>query len=82
MTPAKLRVVLLADNQQVGQAGMAVGAALDSSSGVLTIEVGSEASLGIMLTVEGCENVRLVVLDEATEAVLAQTGPVPVKLGI
>lgn len=80
--PISLRVVLIAGDQQVGQAGMAVGADLDSSSGVLTIGTGAEASLGIMLTVDDCETVRLVVQDPATDAVLAQSEPIPVRLGI
>jgi hypothetical protein len=80
--PVTLRVVLIAGDQQVGQAGMAVGADLDSSSGVLTIATGAEASLGIMLTVDDCETVRLVVQDPATDAVLAQSDPIPVRLGI
>ena len=80
--PISLRVVLIAGDQQVGQAGMAVGADLDSSSGVLTIATGAEASLGMMLTVDDCETVRLVVQDPATDAVLAQSDPIPVKLGI
>ncbi|HSZ04633.1 MAG TPA: PglZ domain-containing protein [Solirubrobacteraceae bacterium] len=80
--PISLRVVLIAGDQQVGQAGMAVGADLDSSSGVLTIATGAEASLGIMLTVDDCETVRLVVQDPATDAVLAQSDLIPIKLGI
>jgi hypothetical protein len=80
--PVQLRVALVAGDQQVGQAGMAVGAEIDRSSGVVTMEPGAEASLGIMLTVENCDRVRLVVQDPATDAVLAQSPEIPVRLGI
>ena len=80
--PVALRVVLLADNEQVGQAGMAIGADLDRSSGVIRVSPTSEANVGMMLTRDDCTAVRVVVLDPATDAVLAQSDEIPVKLGI
>lgn len=80
--PASLRVVVLADGREVGHAGMAVDAELDDLSGVLTAAPGAQASLGLMLTGDDCEHVRVVVLDAATDAVLAQSDSIPVKLGI
>lgn len=77
-----LRVVLLAGEQQVGQIGMAVGAELDHSTGVLTVQPGTEASIGVMLTIEDCEAVRLVVQDAGTDAVLAESKQLPVRLAI
>lgn len=77
-----LRVVLISGGEQVGDAGMAHGADFDRGSGVLTIDPGSEASVGIMLTAESCQSVRLVVQDPATDAVLAQSAEIPVRLGI
>jgi hypothetical protein len=80
--PVSLRVLLLSDGGEVGHAGMAVGADLDSSSGVLTVAPGAQASLGVMLTGDACPEVRVVVLGHATDAVLAQSDPIPVALGI
>jgi hypothetical protein len=80
--PATFRVVLLANAEQVGEAGMTVGAELDRDSGIVTMQPGTEASVGVMLTREDCETVRIVVQDPATDAVLGQSDEIPVRLGI
>ncbi len=80
--PMSLRVVLLSGAEQVGQAGMAVGAELDRETGIVTIQPGTEASVGVMLTREDRETVRVVVQDPATDAVLGQSDEIPVRLGI
>jgi hypothetical protein len=77
-----LRVVLIAGDRQVGQAGMVHGADFDGASGVITMQLGSEANVGVMLTVEECRSVRVVVQDPATDAVLARSAEIPVRLGI
>jgi hypothetical protein len=77
-----VRVVLITGDRQVGQAGMVHGALFDDASGVITMQLGSEANVGIMLTVEDCRSVRVVVQDPATDAVLARSAEVPVRLGI
>ncbi len=77
-----VRVVLMADGQEVGHTGMAHGAEFDRASGVLNVKGNTEASIGLMLAQEGCESIRIVVLDPGTDAVLATTGEIPVKLGI
>ena len=80
--PIAVRIVLISQNEQVGQAGMALGADLDRSSGILHISPNSEASVGMMLTRDDCDSVRVVALDPATDAVLDQSGDLPIKLGI
>ena len=77
-----VRVVLMADGQEVGHTGMAHGAEFDRASGVLNVKGNTEASIGLMLAQEGCESIRIVVLDPKTDAVLATTDEIPVKLGI
>lgn len=77
-----LRVVLLAGGEQVGEAGMAVDAELDRDAGHVRFEPGKEASLAMLLTREDSETVQVVVQDPATDAVLAQSTKMPVKLGI
>jgi hypothetical protein len=80
--PLPVRIVLLAGAAQVGEAGMAVGADFDRDAGVVALEPGTEASVGVMLLRDDCESVRLVVQDPATDAVLGSTGEIPVRLGI
>jgi hypothetical protein len=77
-----LRVVLIAGERQVGQAGMVQDADFDPASGVLTMQPGSEANVGVMLTAEDSKSVRLVVQDPATDTVLARSEEIPVRLGI
>jgi hypothetical protein len=77
-----LRIVLVCGSEQVGQAGMVVGADFDRGSGVLRVKPGSEASIGLMLTRDDCTAVRVVVQDPATDAVLDQSEELAVRLGI
>jgi hypothetical protein len=80
--PMPVRIVLLSGAEQVGEAGMAVGAELDRDTGVVTLQPGEEASVGVMLIRDDCPSVRLVVQDPVTDAVLGQSGEIPVRLGI
>jgi hypothetical protein len=77
-----LRVVLLADGEQVGQAGMAIGARLDRETGLLHVTPNSEASLGLMLLRDDCASLKVVVMDPSSDAVLAQSAAIPVSLAI
>ncbi len=80
--PLVVRVLLMAGAEEVGRAGMAVGAALDRVTGTLTLALGSEASVGMMLTNDACQSLRVVVLDAHTDSVLAESDELPVKLGV
>ena len=80
--PVALRVVLVAGHEQVGQAGMVIDADFDRTTGILHMQPGTEASVGLMLTRDDCQKVRIVVQDPATDAVLDQSDEIPVKLGI
>jgi hypothetical protein len=77
-----LRVVLIAGAEEVGRAGMAVGGDLDRRKGTLTLPLGTEASVGMMLTNDTCQSLRIAVLDAHTDGVLAESEELPVKLGI
>ena len=77
-----LRVVLLADGEQVGQAGMAIGARLERDTGLLHVAPNTEASVGLMLLRDDCSSVRVVVVDPLTDAVLAQSAALPVSLAM
>jgi hypothetical protein len=80
--PAALRVILLAAGEQVGQTNMAIDAKLDPASGVIHLQPGKEATLGLQLTRYDCPSLRVVAQDPATDAVLDQSGDIPVKLAI
>ena len=80
--PVALRVVLVSGNEQVGQAGIAIGGELDRSSGILHVSPNADANVGMMLTRDDCTSVRVVVSDPATDAVVDQSDELPVKLGI
>jgi len=80
--PLILRVLLMSGEEEVGSAGMAVGGEFDRRKGTLTLELGSEASVGMMLTNDACESLRVVVLDARTDVVLAESDELSVKLGI
>jgi hypothetical protein len=77
-----LRVVLISGGEQVGIAGMAVGADLDRVTGILAVEPGREVSVGLMLTREDVQTLRVVVQDAQTDAVLCESEEIAIKLGI
>ena len=80
--PLPVRVGLLSGAEQVGEAGMAVEADLDREAGIVSLRPGVEASVGMMLLRDDCPSVRLVVQDPATDAVLGESGEIPVRLSI
>ena len=77
-----LRVLLMAGSDEVGRAGMAVGCEFDRGKGSLTLPLGVTASVGMMLNNDTCTSLRVVVMEAETDAVLAQSDDLPVKLGI
>jgi hypothetical protein len=72
----------VSEGQQVGEAGMAVGADFDSSNGCVALRPGTTASIGLVLKRPECKKVRVLIQDPATDRVLGQSEEVPVKLGI
>ena len=51
-----MRVILLSGSEQVGQAGMAVGADLDRASGVIQAKPGTKADVVLVLTRDDCSS--------------------------
>lgn len=80
--PVSVRVLLLSNGEQVGQAGMAVDAEFDRKSGVLKLTPGTTASVGVMLTRDDCSTIKVAVVDAETDVVLEQSRDIPVKLGL
>ena len=77
-----VRLVLLAEGLEVGRCGMALDAELDRGSGVLMVRPGVPANVAMMLTRDEFKKIRIVAQDPATDAVLAQSGDIDVKLGM
>lgn len=80
--PVPVRLVLLAEGLEVGRCGMALDAELDRASGVLMVQPGKLANVAMMLTRDEFKKIRIVAQDPATDAVLAQSGDIDVKLGM
>ena len=77
-----VRVFLFSGADQVGQTGMVLNADWDRETGVVTILPGIPASVGLMLSKDDGDHVKVVVTDAKTEALLAESGDIPLKLGV
>ena len=77
-----VRLILLADGLEVGRCGMALDAELDRASGVLMLQPGKPANVAMILTRDEVNKIRIVAQDPATDAVLAQSADIDVKLGM
>lgn len=77
-----LRFVLISQGEQVGQAGMAIGADCDAMTGIVQAPATREAHIGMIVKRDDCESLRIVVQHPETDAVLAQSDELPLKLGI
>jgi hypothetical protein len=77
-----VRVLLVAKQTQVGQAGMALGAQLERASGLLHIKTNTEATVGLLLATDDVTSLRVVVVDPTSDAVLFESTEIPVKLGM
>lgn len=77
-----LRPILVSEGRQVGRVGMVLGAE-DRGDESVVLQQGQEASIGFMLDDESVENLRIVVLDPATDAELYRSpADIPVQLGV
>ncbi len=61
---------------------MAQDAVFDRDTGCVGVIPGKPATIGLMLTRGDCKRVKIAALDPATDAVLAQSKNIPVKLVI
>ena len=61
---------------------MALDADLDRASGTLTIAPGKDANVAVMLMRDEVTKFRVVAQEPETDAVLAQSDEIAVKLGI
>ena len=81
--PLPVRLVLVADGLEVGQAGMALDAEFDRTTGTVLVPLGKTVNVAMILARDDkVKTLRIVAQDPATDAVLAQSADVRVKLGI
>lgn len=85
--PVALRIVLVEAKPNAGaiagNAGMAVGAeSFDRATGIARLVPSTSVQVGIMLTNIDATSVRIVAQDPQTDAILAQTDELEVKLGL
>ncbi len=78
--PLQLRVLLVSGGEEVGRAGMVIGADFKRETGVLTLPPGSFASVAMVLTRDDVSTLCVVVQDAGTGSALTKTKPIPVSL--
>jgi hypothetical protein len=77
-----VRLLLVHEGLEAGAARMATGAAFDDATGVIGVTANTEVSAVVMLADDKSPAVRVVLQDVRTDAVLAQSEEIPVKLGV
>lgn len=77
-----LRVVLVQEEEQVGEARMAMEADIDEERGLVLAEQGTEAMVGLILTRDTADQVRIIVQDPQSGSVFAQSDLISVDLSI
>lgn len=77
-----VRLVLMHEGLEAGAARMATGAEFDDATGVIRVTANTEVSAVVMLADDKCPSVKIVLQDVRTDAVLAQSDEIPVKLGV
>lgn len=77
-----LRVVLVQEEEQVGEARMAMEADIDEERGLVLVEQGTEAMVGLILTRDDASQVRIIVQDPQSGSVFAQSDLISVDLSI
>ncbi len=77
-----VRLVLVAQGQEVGRVGMAVGAEIDRTAGVVRLPPGKPISVAMVLTSAEFQSLRIVAQDPGSDAIMGQSKEIPLKLGI
>jgi hypothetical protein len=78
--PIQFRVLLVSGGEEVGHAGMVIGAEFNRDTGILTLPTGGSASVAMVLTRDDVSALRVMVQDISTASVLTETKPIPVSL--
>jgi hypothetical protein len=78
-----MRPLLISSGKQVGSVGMAIDADLDRSTGCVKPEPGKPVTVAFLLSDENVPNLRIIVQDPTTDAVLYRSpNDISVRLGV
>ena len=77
-----VRLLLIHEGLEAGAARMATGAQFNDATGVIRVAANTEVSAVVMLADDKCPSVKILLQDVRTDAVLAQSEEIPVKLGV
>lgn len=80
--PLHVRILLFTEAEQSGQTGMVMNAEWERETGIVSVSPGKPATIGLMLTKDDADHVKIIVTDAKTEALLAESENIPVKLGM
>jgi hypothetical protein len=78
----RVRPVLVAKGQVVGEAGMVDRAILDKATGCVSFEPGANPTVAMLLNDSEVPTIQIQVLDPRTDTILAKSGDIPIRLGI
>ena len=80
--PVPLRVVVVSNGEQVGEARMAMEAEIDEERGLVLVKQGTDAMVGLILTHDTVKQVRIIVQDPQSGSVFIESDLIPVNLSI
>ena len=80
--PIPVQVIIVAEGQEVGRLGMALNVEFDRTTSSILLPAGREISIGMMLSDDQRQSIRVVAQDPQTDKVLAQTPDIPVVLSV
>lgn len=83
-TSLKVRPILVSpEERQIGAARMALGAEIEEATGCVTLAANQTAKVGLLLSDESATELRLVILDPATDVELYRSpSAIPIRLGV
>ncbi len=78
--PLQLRVLLISNGEEVGRAGMVLEAEFNRETGIVTMLVGSTASVAMVLHRDDISTLKVVLQDSQNGSVLHESKVIPIQL--
>ncbi len=78
--PLQLRVLLISNGEEVGRAGMVLGAEFKRETGVVTMSPGSTANVAMVLNRDDISTLKVVLQDSQNGSVLHESKVIPIHL--
>jgi hypothetical protein len=76
----QLRVLLISNGEEVGRAGMVLGAEFKRETGVVTMSPGSTANVAMVLNRDDISTLKVVLQDSQNGSVLHESKVIPIHL--